>query len=42
MNDNNRTELSFCPDDGMLLNNYANLLMEKGNLSRAESFLRRL
>ncbi len=25
--------LEHCPEDGMLLNNYANLMMEKGNFS---------
>jgi tetratricopeptide (TPR) repeat protein len=28
--------LEHHPDDGMLLNNYANLMMEKGNFSKAE------
>src|SRR4030042_4638385 len=41
MNDNNRTELSYCPDDAMLLNNFANLMMEKGNFSRAEELFKK-
>ena len=41
MNDNNRIELSFCPDDGMLLNNFANLMMEKRNFRRAEELFKK-
>jgi hypothetical protein len=34
--------MEHCPDDGMHLNNYANLMMEKGNFSRADKLLKRL
>jgi Tfp pilus assembly protein PilF len=33
--------LEHCPEDGMLLNNYANLMMEKGNFSRAEGIFKK-
>ena len=33
--------LEHCPEDGMLLNNYANLMMEKGKFSRAEELFKK-
>jgi len=33
--------LEHHPDDGMLLNNYANLMMEKGNFSKAEQLFKK-
>jgi tetratricopeptide (TPR) repeat protein len=33
--------LEHCSEDGMLLNNYANLMMEKGNFSRAEELFKK-
>ena len=33
--------LEHCAKDGRLLNNYANLMMEKGNLSRAEELFKK-
>jgi len=33
--------LEHCPEDGMLLNNYANLMMEKGDFSRAEQLFKK-
>ncbi len=33
--------MEHCPDDGMLLNNFANLMMEKGNFSRAEELFKK-
>ena len=33
--------LEHCAEDGMLLNNYANLMMEKGNFSRAEELFKK-
>ena len=33
--------LEQCPEDGMLINNYANLMMEKGNFSKAEQLFKK-
>ena len=33
--------MEHCAEDGMLLNNYANLMMEKGNFSRAEELFKK-
>jgi len=33
--------LEHCPEDGMLINNYANLMMEKGNFIRAEELFKK-
>ena len=33
--------LEHCAEDGMLLNNFANLMMEKGNFSRAEELFKK-